>query len=174
MVIGLQPKGRSCKMCLSVWQKSHKRKTHNFFPFFFELLKISLAFLIRTFLINRYWVYKRSKKIAFRGVSGGWAGWEIAHPDFGRIERGAPHYYLPTQFSVTTYAPGIVLLLRWLTSIEFKGNGLDSHSHDDRLPKQKKGLAPTVQCLLPFVFPKKELYIRNVRAIGGYNHTYSS
>ena len=21
-----------------------------------------------------------------RGVSGGWAGWEIAHPDFGRLE----------------------------------------------------------------------------------------
>ena len=38
-----------------------------------------------------------------RGVSGGWAGWAIAHPLFGRIEGatgsgGMLHYYLPTQF----------------------------------------------------------------------------
>ena len=45
--------------------------------------------------------------ICTRGVSGGWAGWAIAHPVFGRIEgtagrrrggSGASHYYLPTQF----------------------------------------------------------------------------
>ena len=36
-----------------------------------------------------------------QGVSGGWAGWAIAHPVFGRIEGAAghrSHYYLPTQF----------------------------------------------------------------------------
>ena len=46
------------------------------------------------------------EKIIGRGVSGGWAGWAIAHPVFDRIEgRGAPHYYLPTQFLVATYVP---------------------------------------------------------------------
>ena len=49
-----------------------------------------------------------------RGVSGGWAGWAIAHPVLGRIEgaarrrrggSGTQHYYLPTQFEVATYAP---------------------------------------------------------------------
>ena len=28
-------------------------------------------------------------KLLFRGVSGGWAGWAIAHPVFGRIEGAA-------------------------------------------------------------------------------------
>ena len=28
----------------------------------------------------------RFHEIFNRGVSGGWAGWEIAHPDFGRLE----------------------------------------------------------------------------------------
>ena len=41
----------------------------------------------------------------YRGVSGWWAGWAIAHPDFGRIEGAAGKcrrrahrimYYLPT------------------------------------------------------------------------------
>ena len=38
----------------------------------------------------------------YRGVSGRWA---MAHPDFGQLE-GSPHYYLPIQFLVATYAPG--------------------------------------------------------------------
>ena len=51
-------------------------------------------------------------KMICRGVSGGWAG----PPSFGRIEgaagrwrggRGAPHYYLPTQFKVATYTPDL-------------------------------------------------------------------
>ena len=43
----------------------------------------------------------RGVKFIIRGVSGGWAGWAIAHTDFGRIEgaAGSTHrimYYLPT------------------------------------------------------------------------------
>ena len=32
-----------------------------------------------------------------RDGGSGWAGWGHAHPDFGRIKGGAPHYYLTTQ-----------------------------------------------------------------------------
>ena len=40
-------------------------------------------------------------KFIIRSVRDGWAGWVIAHPDFGRIEgaAGSAHrimYYLPT------------------------------------------------------------------------------
>ena len=48
-----------------------------------------------------------TKRVCYssRGVSGGWAGWAIAHTDFGRIEGAAGKrrrehrimYYLPTQ-----------------------------------------------------------------------------
>ena len=50
-----------------------------------------------------------------RGVTGWWAEWAIAHPDFGRIEGAARKrcvrrlqrimYYLPTQIFKATYAP---------------------------------------------------------------------
>ena len=44
--------------------------------------------------------YYRCTTPTIRGVSGGWAGWAIAHPVFGRIEgaagrrrgSGGPHY----------------------------------------------------------------------------------
>ena len=50
-----------------------------------------------------YWSFVEKRE--GRGVSGGWAGWAIAHPDFGRIEGAARKqqcahrimYYLPTQ-----------------------------------------------------------------------------
>ena len=50
----------------------------------------------------------------FRGVRDEWAEWAIVHPDFGRSvnpisTRGSrlcpPHYYLPTQLYVASYAP---------------------------------------------------------------------
>ena len=47
-----------------------------------------------------------------RDVTGRWAGWEIAHPVFGRMEAssgsgGAPHYYLPSPFLGSQLRPWI-------------------------------------------------------------------
>ena len=42
-----------------------------------------------------------------RGVSGGWAGWAIAHPDFGRIEGAAGRRRHATTRHITTCPPSV-------------------------------------------------------------------
>ena len=72
-------------------------------------LPLTLNFGLRTCKFIGNWI---------RGVSGGWAGWAIAHPDFGRIEGaagqlcgGAPHHYLPLQIFRPCAIPAIFLNL---------------------------------------------------------------
>ena len=61
--------------------------------------------------------------LKFRGVSGGWAGWAIAHPDFGVIEGAAGRRRHATTRHITTCPPSVwqplTLLVnqKWMTSL---------------------------------------------------------
>ena len=52
-------------------------------------------------------LFKSKIHIPSRGVSGGWAGLAIAHPDFGRIEGAAGRWRHATTRHITTCPPSV-------------------------------------------------------------------